>query len=107
MSQGRGRTNKQDDRGSAWRMYKRFVASLYASAASDALTVVPSALLVGAISGVPRQIDLLIDTRVEDDVIHRVIVDAKCRKRKVDGGCGRACSVPYRNERTFQSGVDR
>ncbi|HLJ90307.1 MAG TPA: restriction endonuclease [Candidatus Angelobacter sp.] len=67
-----------------WRMYERFVASLYSSAASDTVTVIPNAELLGAISGVPRQIDLLIDTRLEDDVSRRVIVDAKCWKRKVD-----------------------
>lgn len=67
-----------------WRMYERFVASLFSPKASDTLTIMPNAVLTGAISGVPRQIDLLIDARLEDDVSRRVIVDAKCWKRRVD-----------------------
>jgi hypothetical protein len=66
-----------------WRIYERFVASLYSCEASDTLTVIPNAELVG-LSGIKRQIDLLIDTRLEEDVSRRVIIDAKCRNRKID-----------------------
>lgn len=67
-----------------WRMYERFLTSLYSTQASDALTVIPNAELIGAISGVRRQIDLLIDSRLDEDVSLRTIIDAKYRKRKID-----------------------
>lgn len=50
-----------------WKMYERFVTSLYSSEASDNSTVIPNAQLIGAISGVRRQIDVLIDARLEDE----------------------------------------
>jgi restriction endonuclease len=67
-----------------WRVYERFVAQLQSSKASDEITVVPNARLLGAISGVERQIDVLIDARLQEDVSRRVIVDAKFRHRKLD-----------------------
>ncbi len=67
-----------------WRMYERLIASLYSSHASDTVTVIPNAELTGAISGIRRQVDLLIDARLEDDVNRRVIVDAKCWGRRID-----------------------
>jgi hypothetical protein len=67
-----------------WRVYERLVALLQSEKASDELTVVPNAQLVGAISGTKRQVDVLIDARVAEDVSRRVIVDAKLRKRKID-----------------------
>jgi hypothetical protein len=39
---------------------------------------------VGAITGIKRQVDVLIDARVAEDVLRRVIVDAKFRRRKID-----------------------
>ena len=73
-----------DDEVPGWRLYERFVASLYSSKATDDVTVTPNAVLTGAISGVRRQIDVLIDARIQEDVGRRVIVDAKYWKRKVD-----------------------
>jgi len=65
-----------------WRTYERFVASLCKP--SDDLTVTPNAKLIGAISGTPRQIDVLVDARFQEDASRRVIVDAKRWKKKVD-----------------------
>jgi hypothetical protein len=65
-------------------VYERLVASLQSDKASDEITVVPNAHLLGAITGIERQVDVLIDARVDEDVSRRVIVDAKFRKRKID-----------------------
>jgi len=67
-----------------WRVYERLVALLQHDKASDEITVVPNAHLQGAITGVKRQVDVLIDARIAEDVSRRVIVDAKFRKRKID-----------------------
>jgi len=66
-----------------WRLYERFVASLMSEKASDEITVIPNAHLVGALSGADRQVDVLIDARLEENTSRRVIVDAKFRQRKV------------------------
>lgn len=65
------------------------------------LTVVPNATIMGAISGVRRQIDVLVDARWSRDVTSRIIIDAKNRKRKLDvkdvesfEGMMRDCSAP-------------
>ncbi|GMU09650.1 hypothetical protein ASNO1_59040 [Corallococcus caeni] len=60
------------------------MALLESEKGSDMLTVVPNAHLVGAITGIKRQVDVLIDARVAEDVSRRVIVDAKFRRRKID-----------------------
>lgn len=78
-----GKRNKESS-DSDWRLYERFVASLQADKASPELTVIPNALVMGSISGTERQIDVLLDSRVEDDVSRRVIVDAKRRGRRLD-----------------------
>lgn len=67
-----------------WRTYERFVANLMSDEASANLTVIPNAKLTGAISGTERQIDVLIDARLQEDVSRRIIVDAKFRRRKID-----------------------
>ena len=67
-----------------WRFYERFVARLMAEHASDEITIIPNAKIIGAISGVQRQIDVLIDAKWEEDISRRIIVDAKRYKRKVD-----------------------
>jgi hypothetical protein len=72
-----------DENKTDWLTYQRFVASLYSEHASDTLTVTPNAELVG-ISGIPRQIDLLIDARLDEDVSRRIIIDAKRHTRKID-----------------------
>jgi hypothetical protein len=67
-----------------WRKYERFVAMLQSGEATDDLTVVPNAKLIGCISGIGRQIDVLVDARWEENITRRVIVDAKRYRRKVD-----------------------
>jgi hypothetical protein len=66
-----------------WRVYERFIARLQSKEATDDLTVIPNAILIGNISGAKRQIDVLIDARWAEDISRRVIVDAKRYKRKV------------------------
>lgn len=51
---------------------------------SNAVTVTPNVRIRGAVSGVQRQIDVLVNSRVVDGVDRRVIVDAKLRRRKID-----------------------
>ena len=46
----------------------------------------PNALLVGSRSGVPRQIDILVDARWENGSERRIIFDAKHRSQKLDIG---------------------
>ena len=68
-----------------WRLYERFVAALMSEQhASDDITVIPNAKIIGAISGVQRQIDVLIDAKWDDEISRRIIVDAKRYKKKVD-----------------------
>lgn len=67
-----------------WRIYERFVASLQSERATDAVTVIPNTTLIGCITGIERQVDVLIDARVQEDVGRRVIVDAKRRRRRIN-----------------------
>lgn len=67
-----------------WRMYERIVACFEMEAASMDLSVTPNASLIGAISGVKRQIDVLVDGRWEGGIERRIIFDAKRRSRKID-----------------------
>lgn len=67
-----------------WKIYERVVASFELESASMDASVTPNASLIGSISGVKRQIDVLIDARWSDDLERRIIFDAKRRKRKVD-----------------------
>jgi restriction endonuclease len=78
-NKGGGPPQSQD-----WRIYERFVAALEAKCATDTLTVIPNAKLIGSISGIERQVDVLIDARIQEEVGRRVIVDAKRRRRKID-----------------------
>ena len=73
-------TTKSQD----WRKYERLVASMLAREVSTDLCVTPNARIKGGISGRSRQIDVLIDLRHDTDNDKRIIVDAKCRRRKVD-----------------------
>lgn len=66
-----------------WEKYERLVASMFANQASTDLCVTPNAKIRGRISGIMRQIDVLIEYRHDSDNTCRVIVDAKKRKRKV------------------------
>jgi hypothetical protein len=68
----------------AWRLYERLVAAFVVDDADMDTSVIPNASLVGIVSGVPRQIDVLVDARFESDGKRRIIFDAKRRSRKVD-----------------------
>lgn len=65
-------------------MYERLVARLMAHQVSTEYCVTPNASVRGAITGIRRQIDVLIETRHDTDNTRRIIVDAKRRKRKID-----------------------
>jgi hypothetical protein len=62
-----------------WRVYERVAAAIESENldAGISFTVTMNARLVGAISGVERQIDLLIEARWDDDRTRRILVDAK------------------------------
>lgn len=68
----------------SWRIYERIAASFEVEAASMDVSVTPNASLIGAISGVRRQIDILTDARWEDGTERRIIFDAKLRNRKIN-----------------------
>jgi restriction endonuclease len=67
-----------------WELYERMIARLIADQARTDLCVTPNARITGRITGIQRQIDVLIDARHDTDNTRRIIVDAKHRKRKVD-----------------------
>lgn len=48
------------------------------------VSITPNASLLGSISGVKRQIDILVDARWDAGTERRIIFDAKRRKRKID-----------------------
>lgn len=75
---------KQTKKDRDWRLYERFVATLHSKESSREKTIIPNAKLIGCISGVERQIDLLIDARLQEEISRRVIVDAKFRGRKIN-----------------------
>lgn len=67
-----------------WLIYERVAACFEVEAARMDSTVLPNAILIGRLSGVKRQIDILVDARWPDGEQRRVIFDAKMRKRKID-----------------------
>ncbi|BFI95682.1 MAG: hypothetical protein RSP_11920 [Rhodanobacter sp.] len=67
-----------------WELYERLVARMMADQLETDLCVTPNAHIVGRITGVRRQIDVLIETRHDTDNSRRIIVDAKKRSRKID-----------------------
>lgn len=67
-----------------WRVYERVAASFEVDAAAMDVTVIPNASIIGSISGVKRQIDILVDARWEEGLSRRIVYDAKLRKRKID-----------------------
>lgn len=67
-----------------WKRYERLVARLMADQLSTEFCVTPNASVLGAITGIKRQIDVLIEARHDTDNSRRIIVDAKRRKRKID-----------------------
>ena len=66
-----------------WRIYERIAACFEIEAAGMDTSVTPNAQLVGSISGVSRQIDILVDARWTEGQETRIIYDAKRRKRKL------------------------
>lgn len=67
-----------------WRIYERVATCFEIDAAGMDVSVTPNATLIGSISGVPRQIDILVDARWEEGIARRIIFDAKRRRRKID-----------------------
>lgn len=67
-----------------WRIYERVAACFEIESASMDVSVTPNASLLGSISCVRRQIDILVDARWEAGMERRIIFDAKRRKRKID-----------------------
>jgi len=68
----------------SWEVYERMIARLIADQSETDLCVSPNAKVTGKISGILRQIDVLIDARHDTGNTRRLIVDAKHRRRKVD-----------------------
>ena len=68
----------------SWQLYERLVAKLIAQQLSTSYCVTPNANIQGSISGIKRQIDVLIDYRFNTENHNRIIIDAKKRARKVD-----------------------
>lgn len=69
----------------SWLVYERCVAAFTVEQQKDLeITVLPNVKLLGVLSGIERQIDVLIDSRWNDGINRRIIVDAKDRGRKVD-----------------------
>ncbi|WP_250634200.1 restriction endonuclease [Pinirhizobacter soli] len=68
----------------SWEVYERLIARMIADQLETGLTVSPNAHVVGKITGVSRQVDVLIDARHDTDNTRRIVVDAKKRSRKVD-----------------------
>jgi hypothetical protein len=67
-----------------WRIYERVAACFEVESASMNASVLVNASLVGSISQVKRQIDILVDARWTEGVERRIIFDAKLRKRKIN-----------------------
>ena len=66
------------------KVYERVEASFEAAAADMEASVTANAWLIGSISRLKRQIDVLVDARWSNDLERRIIFDAKRRTRKVD-----------------------
>jgi len=66
-----------------WKVYERMIAQLFADQVSTGLCVTPNAHILGRLSGVVRQIDVLIESRHVPDDRHRSIVEAKRLTRKI------------------------
>jgi hypothetical protein len=68
-----------------WRVYERLVAALQAEEAGMDSSVTANAKIRGAITGVMRQVDVLVDMRWgEARLNERLIVDAKHYRAKLD-----------------------
>lgn len=67
-----------------WELYERLVARMVADQLKTDLCVTPNAYIVGRITGVRRQIDVLIEARHDTNNRHRIVVDAKKKSRRID-----------------------
>ncbi|MEI4507443.1 restriction endonuclease [Sphingopyxis sp. CCNWLW253] len=67
-----------------WKIYERMIAQLLVDGLSTNLAVTVNARIRGAITGVLRQIDVLIEPRHDSDNSQRAIVEAKRRRRAID-----------------------
>lgn len=67
----------------AWETYERATAALFARSFPPEFSLTPNARLRGTITGVERQIDVLIDLRHDTENSRRMIVDAKRYARRV------------------------
>lgn len=67
-----------------WELYERLIARLFADQLTTDFCVTPNAKITGVITGISRQIDVLIEDRHDTDNSRRLIVDAKKKRRKVD-----------------------
>ena len=68
-----------------WRVYERIVAAIQAESVGIGNSVTPNAKIRGCITGVLRQIDVLIDARwLDEGLSQRIIVDAKLHRSKID-----------------------
>lgn len=67
----------------SWKVYERMIAQLFADQLSTGFSVTPNARIVGSLTGVARQIDVLIEARHDTDNSRRAIVEAKRRSRAI------------------------
>ena len=67
-----------------WERYERLIARLIADQIETDYSVTPNAKVRGLITGISRQIDVLIDPRHIRENHRRIAVDAKKKRRKVD-----------------------
>lgn len=67
-----------------WERYERLIARMLADQVGTDLCVTPNAFIMGSVSGIRRQIDVVLDARHDTDNSRRLIVDAKKRTRKID-----------------------
>lgn len=68
----------------AWKLYERLASFVQSQQSDSSITVTPNVKLIGHLSDVARQIDVLLDCRVGEDRSKRVIVDAKLHARPLD-----------------------
>lgn len=71
----------------SWLVYERCVAAFAANEYGNIDVIVQlNVMLIGALSGEKRQVDVLVDHRWSQDQTSRIIIDAKEWTRKVDIG---------------------
>jgi hypothetical protein len=67
-----------------WRDYERIIGELIANNSDLEVSVTRNAKIKGHITGVWRQIDVLIDARWEIDFSRRIVIEAKYYRRKLN-----------------------